>query len=82
MRLQRRGRKKQPIYRLVVQDARVSRDGKVIDILGQYDPNQEPSVFDIKDDSVKEWLKKGVLPTKTVEKLLIKKDILSESKVK
>ena len=43
IRLMRVGKKKQPTYRVVVADARSPRDGRFLEILGQYAPRQEPS---------------------------------------
>lgn len=44
IRLKRMGQKKAPFYRIVVADARAPRDGKFIEEIGTYDPNQNPSV--------------------------------------
>ncbi|MBQ8949907.1 MAG: 30S ribosomal protein S16 [Eubacterium sp.] len=70
MRLKRLGYKKHPIYRVVVADARTQRDGGVIDQIGTYDPNQEPSVISIDAELAKKWLNNGAQPTETVAKLL------------
>ena len=70
MRLKRLGYKKHPIYRVVVADARTPRDGGVIDQIGTYDPNQEPSVISIDAELAKKWLNNGAQPTETVAKLL------------
>ena len=70
MRLKRLGYKKHTIYRVVVADARTQRDGGVIDQIGTYDPNQEPSVINIDADLAKKWLNNGAQPTETVAKLL------------
>ena len=70
IRLKRMGKKRHPIYRIVVADSRSPRDGRFIEEVGTYDPNQEPSVFDIKEESVKKWLADGAQPTETVGKLL------------
>lgn len=70
MRLKRMGKKRNPIYRIVVADARSPRDGRNIDEIGFYDPNQEPSVVKIDEDAAKDWLLKGAQPTDTVARLL------------
>ena len=70
IRLKRLGQKKSPFYRIVVADERSPRDGKNIDEIGTYDPNQNPSVFNVKEESVKKWLANGAQPTDTVGKLL------------
>ena len=69
MRLKRLGYKKHPIYRVVVADARTQRDGGVIDQIGTYDPNQEPSVINIDAELAKKWLNNGAQPTETVAKI-------------
>ncbi len=70
LRLMRMGKKKQPTYRVVAADARSPRDGRFIEILGHYDPRQEPSVVVIDNDKAVDWLRKGAQPTETVRKLL------------
>ena len=71
IRLMRVGKKKQPSYRVVVADGRSPRDGRYIEIIGHYQPRQEPSGFDIDDDKVLSWLQKGAQPTEQVHKLLV-----------
>ena len=70
MRLRRMGQKKAPFYRIVVADSRSPRDGKFIDEIGTYDPNQDPSVFKFDEEKAKQWLANGAKPTETVGKLL------------
>ncbi len=70
MRLKRMGKKRNPIYRIVVADARSPRDGRNIDEIGLYDPNQEPCVVKIDEEAAKDWLSKGDQPTDTVARLL------------
>ena len=70
LRLKRMGAKSRPFYRIVAADSRSPRDGRFIEEVGTYDPNQEPSVFDVTEESVKKWLSNGAQPTETVGKLL------------
>jgi small subunit ribosomal protein S16 len=70
IRLMRMGKKKQPTYRVVAADARSPRDGRFIEILGTYQPRQEPSVVLIDNAKVVRWLQQGAQPTETVAKLL------------
>ena len=70
IRLMRVGKKKQPTYRIVVADGRSPRDGRFIEILGQYAPRQEPSVVNIDNERALHWLRNGAQPTETVAKLL------------
>ncbi|CAB4779745.1 MAG: 30S ribosomal protein S16 [Actinobacteria bacterium] len=71
IRLMRVGKKKQPTYRVVVADSRSPRDGRYIEIIGQYEPRKDPSVFAIDNDKALGWLRKGAQPTEQVHKLLI-----------
>lgn len=70
IRLMRVGKKKQPTYRVVVADARSPRDGRFLEILGQYAPRQEPSLVSIDSDRALHWLNAGAQPTESAAKLL------------
>ena len=70
IRLMRVGKKKQPTYRVVVADGRSPRDGRFIEIIGQYAPRQDPSMVEIDSESALAWLRKGAQPTEQVQKLL------------
>ncbi len=66
----RMGKKKQPTYRVVAADGRSPRDGRFIEIIGTYEPRQDPSVIKIDNDKAVKWLADGAQPTERVEKLL------------
>ena len=70
MRLTRVGSKKNPIYRVVVADARSPRDGRFIEIVGRYNPQTDPSTIQFDEDKVKDWLSKGAQPSDAVARLL------------
>ena len=70
IRLMRVGKKKQPSYRVVVADERSPRDGRFIEIIGQYAPRQEPSLINIDSDRALHWLSNGAQPTEGAAKLL------------
>ena len=70
LRLVRMGKKKQPTYRVVAADSRAPRDGRFIEIVGTYQPRQEPSVVEIDNAKAVRWLAQGAQPTETVQKLL------------
>ena len=70
IRLKRMGKKKQPFYRIVVQDSRCAPVGNVIEELGVYDPTRETPVMRVKQERVQEWLKRGARPSDTVRTLL------------
>ncbi|MHB0866960.1 MAG: 30S ribosomal protein S16 [Thermoleophilia bacterium] len=75
IRLSRVGRKKSPIYRIVVADSRAPRDGKVIENIGRYNPQDDPSLIEVDEAKARDWLAKGAQPTETVAKLLSIKGI-------
>jgi small subunit ribosomal protein S16 len=66
----RMGKKKQPTYRIVAADSRSPRNGRFIEVVGTYEPRQEPSGITVDNDKAVAWLRKGAQPTDTVEKLL------------
>ena len=69
IRLKRLGEKKSPFYRIIVADSRSPRNGRFIEEIGTYDPNQEPSVVKIDAEAAKKWLANGAQPTETVAKI-------------
>ena len=80
IRLARGGKKKQPIYRVVVADSESPRDGKFIEKVGTYDPNVDPAVVELDSEKALKWLKVGAKPTETVRVLLSKAGILETFK--
>lgn len=70
LRLMRMGKKKQPTYRVVAADSRSPRNGRFIEILGTYEPRQDPSVIKIDNERAVHWLRHGAQPTDRVAKLL------------
>jgi small subunit ribosomal protein S16 len=70
LRLTRVGGKKDPIWRVVVADQRSPRDGRVIEIVGRYNAQTEPSTVVLDEERVKLWLSRGAQPSETVRKLL------------
>ncbi|MBC5688582.1 30S ribosomal protein S16 [Mediterraneibacter sp. NSJ-55] len=69
IRLRRMGQKKAPFYRIVVADSRSPRDGRFIEEIGIYDPNQDPSLFKVDEEAAKRWLNNGAQPTEVVGKI-------------
>ena len=69
IRLARLGRKKRPFYRVVATNSKSPRDGKFLEILGTYDPLQEPSKVSINMDKLNEWVKKGAQLSNRVQHL-------------
>ena len=72
IRLQRVGAKKAPFYHIVVADSRLSRDGKIIEQIGTYDPMTDPASIVLDKEKVATWIKNGAQPTDTVKALINK----------
>ena len=70
LRLTRIGKTKQPQYRIVATDERSPRDGRFIEIVGHYNPRQEPSSLTVNNEKAVKWLMEGAQPTERVKKLL------------
>ena len=70
IRLTRVGGKKDPIWRVVVADQRSPRDGRVIETIGRYNAQTQPSTIVIDEERVRLWLARGAQPSETVRKLL------------
>ena len=64
------GGKKDPIWRVVVADQRSPRDGRVIEIVGQYNAQTDPSTIKLNTERIDAWIAKGAQPTATVKKLM------------
>ena len=69
IRLKRLGKKKAQFYRIVVADERSPRNGRNIDEIGTFDPNQEPAVVKVDEEAAKKWIANGAKPTDTVARL-------------
>ena len=78
MRLNRMGAKKNPFYRIVVADSRSPRDGRFIEIIGNYDPKKEPAAITLDEAKAIDWMQKGAQPTDTVKSILRKQGVLQK----
>ena len=79
IRLRRMGKKKQPTYRIVVADARSPRDGKFIEIIGNYAPTRQPKILNIDGERARYWLSVGAQPSDTVAYLLQKAGVVEST---
>ncbi|HEY3490577.1 MAG TPA: 30S ribosomal protein S16 [Candidatus Deferrimicrobiaceae bacterium] len=75
IRLTRTGRTKSPSYRVIVADSRSPRDGRFIERLGTYTPQDNPAGFLIDEAATLKWLNEGAQPTETVKSLMQKAGI-------
>ena len=78
IRLRRVGRKKTPMYRIVIADSKSPRDGKFIEIIGQYQPRTGDKAINLDAARVNHWLDVGAQPTDTVRSLLRKAGLLKQ----
>jgi len=70
IRLKRMGKIHAPVYRVVVVDARKKRDGRVIEEIGKYNPQLEPSLIEIDSERAQYWLSVGAQPSDAVRRQL------------
>ena len=70
VRLTRVGSKKNAIWRVVVADQRSPRDGRFIEIVGRYNPQTEPSLIELDEGKIRDWVAKGAQPTEPVRRLM------------
>jgi small subunit ribosomal protein S16 len=82
IRLSRVGKKKQPTYRMVVQEKQRDPWGTSIEIVGNYNPRTEPGTINLKEDRIKYWLEKGAQPSPTVHNILIDVGLLKGQKMR
>ena len=76
IRLTRRGAKKRPFYRIVVMDSRKTRDGKYLDLVGNYDPMKDPAAVKVDKDKAVSWMQKGAIPSDTVRQIFRKQGVI------
>ncbi|MGI9091042.1 MAG: 30S ribosomal protein S16 [Gemmatimonadaceae bacterium] len=76
IRLRRIGRKKAPVYRIVVADSQSPRDGKFIEIIGQYAPRQTEGGLNVNEERANYWMNVGAQPSDTVRSLLRRAGVL------
>lgn len=69
IRLRRNGLKKQSTYRIIAAEKESPRDGRFLEILGNYNPRTEPFTFSVNEERIYEWLKNGAQPSESVSKL-------------
>ena len=77
LRLMRMGKRKQPTYRVVAADSRSPRDGRFIEVVGNYAPRQAEGKVVLKADRVSRWLKEGAQPTERVRRILESEGLLA-----
>jgi small subunit ribosomal protein S16 len=76
IRLQRLGKVKKPSYRLVISENEKDTQGRSLEILGIYNPVEQPKVIELKADRIKHWLSQGAQTSNTVHNLLVRQGIV------
>ena len=74
------GSRKNPVWRVVVADQRSPRDGRVIETIGRYNAQTDPSTIVIDAERAELWLSRGARPSDSVRKLLKTQGIASEKR--
>ncbi|MCC6264228.1 MAG: 30S ribosomal protein S16 [Bryobacterales bacterium] len=72
IRLARFGMKKKPTYRVVVIDGRNPRDGKAVEVVGNYNPVAQPNELNLNRERIDYWVSNGAQPSDTVKRLIKK----------
>ena len=80
IRLKRFGKKHQPFYRVVAADQSRARNSKTLEVIGVYDPLQDPVKFELKTERVQYWLSVGAQPTEALERLLSNAGVIPAKK--
>ena len=70
LRLTRIGGRKDPVWRVVAADQRSPRDGRVIEIIGHYNAQTDPSTIRLDEERVRHWIERGAQPTPQVRRLM------------
>jgi len=70
LRLTRVGGHKNPVWRIVAADQRAKRDGRVLETLGHYNAQTDPSTIVLDEERVQAWLARGAQPSGTVRRLM------------
>ena len=72
IKLSRGGVPGKPIYRIVASTKGAKRDGKFLEVLGQYNPNTQPYTYKLAEEKVKKWIELGAQPTLVVRNIIKK----------
>ncbi|MCL0101787.1 30S ribosomal protein S16 [Dehalococcoidia bacterium] len=80
IRLRRMGAKKAPSYRIVVADIKAPRDGAFHEIIGFYDPMQDPPDVRVDEGKALRWLRQGAQPSEPVARILNKFNLMERVK--
>jgi len=79
IRLTRMGSRKKPCYRLVAADSEAPRDGKFLEVLGHYDPKENPAHITLHKEKINSWLQKGATASESARAILREQGLLRNS---
>ena len=82
IRLQRVGKKKFPVYRLVVSEKARDPQARHLEIVGTYNPHDKENGLVLKEDRIKHWIASGAQMSNTVNNLLLKNSVITGDKKK
>ncbi len=82
IRLTRVGKRKHPLYRLIISEKARDPWGKALEQLGTYTPHTNPAVFEFKKDRIEYWIGKGAQCSDTVWNLLVDRGVVKGDKQK
>jgi small subunit ribosomal protein S16 len=80
IRLRRIGARHKPMYRIVIADSRSPRGGAFIEVIGNYNPLNDPETINVDEEKALTWLEKGAQPTETTYRLLSKAGVMEKFK--
>lgn len=80
IRLARVGKRKKPVYRLIVSENTKDTYGRFLEILGHYNPFTK--VIEVNKDRILYWISKGAQPSPTAHNLLVDQNVIQADKVK
>jgi small subunit ribosomal protein S16 len=81
IRLKRLGKKASPFYRIVAIDSRAARNAKEIEVLGVYNPLQNPSLVSLDTEKAQKWLKVGATPSDRVKIIFAGQNLISKDSI-
>ena len=80
IRLQRRGRKNDPSFRVIVVDSKKKpKTGNYLEMVGSYDPRTDR--VELKGDRIKQWMSNGATVSGTVHNLLVSNKVIEGKKI-
>jgi small subunit ribosomal protein S16 len=81
IRLQRVGKKHEPVFRVVVGKSQNGpKSGKFIEVLGSYDP-RDKNANTLNKEKVVAWIAKGAQVSDTVHNLLVSEKVIDKKKI-